>query len=209
MKGFEIELMLLGWNQSHTSGCKVIFAVDEEGLERFKMATERKGKIAGQIYMAVLVPVDQDDMRRPENVKASILAEAATVAAAAPGVSPVTGPTVLVPEDFNGLAHKVGQTHKARFPDGLCGLAVRWCNDLHFHAWLQENYGMEWNTARTDTEVGENPNDIAKAIVCDFCSVESRKQLDTAPGADIAFNKYFRGPYGDAREADGVDANPF
>jgi hypothetical protein len=172
IRGKEIELQLLGWGESHNSGCKVTFAVHPEDLEYFKNKTERKGKIAGQIFMAVLVEVDEVP-QKPD---------------------PIAGPTVLVPEDFNGMAHKVGQTHKGHFPDGLCGLAVRWSLDADFISWCHDTLSADV----TDS-------DGAAALIKRLCGVESRKQLDTAPGADMFFRKHFLEPYAASRRERGIE----
>lgn len=211
MKGFEIELMLLGWSESHNNGCKVTFAVDNDGLERFKSATERKGKIAGQIYMAVLVPVDQDDLRRPVNVRASILGGVKPVGETAEFVPPVgfkqepdgsfsreCAPTLREPGTFDGE-----RVHKAHFPDGLCGLAVRWCGDAHFQAWIAGEFFDEVDAADKSGE------ELAKAIICALCKIDSRKQLDTAPGAEMIFRAKILEPYAEVRRLDHLDDKPF
>lgn len=64
-----IELQLLGWSESHNAGCKVTFAVHEDDLEYFKSKTERKGKIAGQIFMAALAEVNDDGQPVPHETK--------------------------------------------------------------------------------------------------------------------------------------------
>lgn len=167
----EIELMLLGWRETHNAGFTVTFAVAPEDGEFFKAKTVAKGKIAGQIFVAALAEVG-----------------------GVPDKSPVTGPTVLVPESFDGAKLK------PRFPDGLCGLAVRWCDDAHFQEWLQVFHAEEW-----EIHVNLPPSDRAKAVVCATCRIDSRKQLDTAIGADRIFRTEFLEPYAAAREADGID----
>ena len=67
---FQGEVMLAGWNESHTQGVRVTFWLqDPAALDPFRNATVRKGKTAGQRYMAVLVEVDDDEkpMRHPSN----------------------------------------------------------------------------------------------------------------------------------------------
>lgn len=78
---FQGEVMLAGWSETHTGGCKVTFWLpDGSALEPFKSATVRKGNTAGQRYMAVLVelgpddrPMDQDKPRTPLLMSALML----------------------------------------------------------------------------------------------------------------------------------------
>lgn len=56
------ELMLAGWSDSHTAGAKVTFWLpDQESLEAFRHLTVRKGRTAGQRFMAVLIQIGDDD----------------------------------------------------------------------------------------------------------------------------------------------------
>lgn len=59
---FEGEVMLAGWSDSHNGGAKVTFWLsDDEDLEAFRKMTVRKGKIAGQRLMCVLVEIDEQE----------------------------------------------------------------------------------------------------------------------------------------------------
>jgi hypothetical protein len=67
---FQGEIMLAGWSDSHTQGVRVTFWLqDDAALEPFRMATVRKGKTAGQRYMAVLVEIGDDEkpVRHPSS----------------------------------------------------------------------------------------------------------------------------------------------
>ena len=69
---FQGEIMLLGWRETHSGGATVTFLLpDVADLDAFRLATVKKGKTAGQLYMAVLVEIDPDDqgkpVRRPSN----------------------------------------------------------------------------------------------------------------------------------------------
>jgi hypothetical protein len=55
----QCELMLLKWSKDSTSGGILRFQVDD--LEPFEAMTEAKGKRAGQRFMAVLVPIADDE----------------------------------------------------------------------------------------------------------------------------------------------------
>ena len=60
MDNIQSEVMLAGWSESHTGGCKVTFWLpDSESLEPFKGLTVIKGKVAGQLFMMVLAPVEE------------------------------------------------------------------------------------------------------------------------------------------------------
>jgi hypothetical protein len=84
---FQGELMLSGWSDSHTGGSKVTFWLpDDADLDIFRMMTVKKGKTAGQRFMAVLVelgddekPVGDVDYFPPEAVAAAEAVEAAEV----------------------------------------------------------------------------------------------------------------------------------
>ena len=67
---FQGEMMLAGWQESHTQGVRVTFwLADANALDPFRSATVRKGKTAGQRYMAVLVEIGEDEkpIRHPSN----------------------------------------------------------------------------------------------------------------------------------------------
>jgi hypothetical protein len=55
--------MLLGWRETHSSGATVTFLLsDVADLDAFRLATVKKGHVAGQRYMAVLVEVGEDEL---------------------------------------------------------------------------------------------------------------------------------------------------
>jgi len=61
MDNIQAEVMLLAWSESHTGGCKVTFQLPTpEDLEPFKALTVAKGKTAGQLFMMVLAPVQDE-----------------------------------------------------------------------------------------------------------------------------------------------------
>jgi hypothetical protein len=61
-QGISAELMLLNWNESANSGCKLIFEIAPDELEPFKNLKTRAGKkVAGQRFAAVLVLIDDDE----------------------------------------------------------------------------------------------------------------------------------------------------
>jgi hypothetical protein len=59
---YQGELMLAGWTDSHTAGAKVYFWLpDVESLDAFRFLTVKKGRTAGQRFMAVLVQIGDDE----------------------------------------------------------------------------------------------------------------------------------------------------
>lgn len=85
------------------------------------------------------------------------------------------------------------QHHK--FPEGRVGLAVRWCRDEDFRAWLAEQMGEDIPS------VGE---ERAAVLVRQICVVDSRKQLDEAAPAKL-FDELIREPYAQSRRDRGID----
>jgi hypothetical protein len=64
---FQGEVMLAGWNDSHTGGAKITFWLpDDADLEVFRTMTVKKGKVAGQRFMMVLVEIDDDEMPKQQ-----------------------------------------------------------------------------------------------------------------------------------------------
>jgi hypothetical protein len=89
-----------------------------------------------------------------------------------------------------------------RFPGGLCGLAVRWCEDQHFRVWLDEQYP---DAARLFLGTPATPEQRAKLVVCGICQIQSRKQLDTDDEAASRFKTAILRPYSEQRRRDGLD----
>ena len=128
------------------------------------------------------------------------------------GVEPVTEPatepatqktTVLADGPGTVSEEAANQPAKStsKFPDGLCGLAVRWCNDPHFQGWCEEAFPDSYRGA------GEQASDEERAafVVKGACGVSSRKELDTYKRGTDKFKKLFLTPYTEARKSDGLD----
>jgi hypothetical protein len=66
---FSDEVQLAGWSDSHTSGAKVTFWLNDPAkLDAFRGLTERKGKTAGQRLAMVLVEINDDEtLKQPES----------------------------------------------------------------------------------------------------------------------------------------------
>lgn len=59
---FKDEVMLAGWNESHSGGAKVTFFLrDAKALEAFRHLTVAKGKQAGHRFAMVLVEIGEDE----------------------------------------------------------------------------------------------------------------------------------------------------
>jgi len=59
---FKGEVMLAGWGDSHNGGAKVTFWLsDDQDLGSFRRMTVKKGKVAGQRLMCVLVEIDEQE----------------------------------------------------------------------------------------------------------------------------------------------------
>lgn len=109
----QIELWLLGWNETHNGGFKVTFQVGPDDAEYFKGATVKKGHVAGQRYVGYLVEIGADEKPvSPKEVGAK-------------------------PDSAQNIGHKA----KHKFPTGLCGWAVARCEESAFRRWLMEETG--------------------------------------------------------------------
>jgi hypothetical protein len=202
----QIEFMLAGWDESHCGGKKVTFWVaDDDEFSYFKNATVRKGKVAGQRYAAVLVQLTDDEQPDPESVKplpakgAGIVApksrKASTTTATSAPAEPATEAATPGPETHESPKRK-GHGH---FPLGLCGLAVKWCDDEHFQEWCAFTFTDQW------AECADSPAKAAAYVVKRVCEVSSRKELDTDPTAGGNFRSRIVVPYVACRKADGLD----
>lgn len=206
-----LELMLAGWRESNNSGFVVSFFVQPDDEDYFRHATARKGKIAGQRYQAVLVQLTDDEKPDPESLpppksKTPLEAFGELVdQCKAMGVDPalVLRHPAPPPEQEAGTKPRA---HKSHFPEGLCGLAVRWCDDPHFHTWLDEVMVEEMARAAIEAKT---PEDQAKAVVLDVCKITSRKELDTSDLAAHLFRELIMEPYKQHREDEGVDKEHF
>lgn len=57
-----LELMLAGWQESHSGGAKLTFWLpDGADLEPFKLMTSKKGGTAGQRFMAAMALIGDDE----------------------------------------------------------------------------------------------------------------------------------------------------
>ncbi len=103
------------------------------------------------------------------------------------------------------IVEETGTASRAKFPKGLCGLAVQWCGDDHFCAWLSLTNPSEWAEAVAECGKKARDDELAKYVICSICEVDSRKLLDTEPDAGDVFRHRILDPYSAQRKADGVD----
>ena len=60
---FQGEVQLLNWSDTHRGGAKIVLQLaDAADLEQFKLMTVKKGKLAGQRLMAVMVEIGDDEL---------------------------------------------------------------------------------------------------------------------------------------------------
>lgn len=183
-----IELMLAGWDESHSSGRKVTFWIsDEDEFQYFKNATVRKGKVAGQRYQTVFVQLSDDETPDQESLKP------------APVVQASVGQRSIGLVDEKAPAKRTDAQRAAN--NGLCGLSLKWCKDPHFQEWCLHTFGDAWAAA------GDVSFEKAAAfVVRRVCgATASRTELDTKPEAGALFKIWFMGPYKAQRAADKID----
>jgi hypothetical protein len=68
---------------------------------------------------------------------------------------------------------------------GLALLAVQWCQEPNFWKWINEN----WDIKPVTDEKG------AKVVICSWCEIDSRKELNTDTQAAATFQQDIRAPY--------------
>ena len=100
-----------------------------------------------------------------------------------------------VKDDGKAVAHRLATS---KFPLGLCGLAVRWCDDENFEWWMRSQFaGRDYeNWAATDT---------SKDMLLRVCGIKSRKELDTNDAAALVFLTEIKNPYIKYRREKGLD----
>lgn len=67
----------------------------------------------------------------------------------------------------------------------LCWRAVQWCADPEFQRWIVERADL----------VNEPSEEVAKTVICSWCLIGSRRDLDTNRDAADRFNRLIRAPY--------------
>lgn len=168
---FSDEVMLAGWQETHTGGAKVTFWLQSsEALDVFRGMTAKKGNTAGQRMACVLVLINDDE-------------------------TPITPAENSRPKLDRAEEERTPQAQGVETPAGnskpgpLCMLAVRWCAMPEFWAWLCEN---EEVPATAAASVGEA---FAKEWMLMRCYVGSRRDLDHNTAAGMLFNDLIRRPF--------------
>jgi len=156
---FSGELQLTAWGESSTTGAWVKFWIHPEDLEAFKLLRTRVGKVAGQRIGAALVEIADDE----------------AVVSHAPAPSPTPAPTQ--PPQPRG--------YRAPHITGLAMLAVRWCSNPQFLAWLE--------STKVDGPVYDS--EMAKAFILQTCGITSRKFLAEDGEPARIFNEKIRLPF--------------
>lgn len=165
------EAMLLRWGESSSGGATVVLLLsDPSDLEVFKHMTMAKGKRAGQRLAVAIAEIGDGEELVTQDI-----------------------PDKQVKSE---VVKRKGTSH---FPGGLTGLAVRWCADPHFQAWIEAEIGEAVPRGQ------ESPEDRAKLLLCRLCEVTSRKRLDELPEAADMFENLIRIPYAAQRKRDGID----
>lgn len=176
----ECDVMLLGWSETHNGGEKVTFQLEPGQIHFFKDKTLKKGKVAGQLFKMVLVEVDGNGEPLPAE-KGGVMTNAESAAPLEKAKS------------------------RAKFPDGLCGLAVKWCADSDFHAWLRGAHERATEVVYMNVGGSMPAIEFARLVVLYICNIASRKELDTNADAAETFKSKILTPYAAHRKALGLD----
>lgn len=198
-QGIEAELLLWKATYDGDTGGRLIFEISKDEIEPFFGLPTKKG---GQRFAAVLVLIGDDEkvVKTPDTVLVSEVP--------ASGVAP-KGST---PKRGTGKARATVDAvreHKPRPPateaqraamNGLCGLAIKWCDDEHFQEWLAFTFPDDWAVSNEKTHAK-----MAADVVKHLCDIEIRKALDTDPRAGEVFRVKIMHPYVECRQADGIE----
>jgi hypothetical protein len=212
----QVELLMENWTEHSKTGMHVRMLIGPDDADYFK------GCPQGQRFVAMMIRLTDDDRPAapptPDEVAKEVKKRTARGVAEAGGtvVDQATFDKAIA-KDFplksavdtelvqRAIADQrpdweAERVHKAKFPDGLCGLAVMWCGAEEFHDWLAGTYPDEWEKAP------DAPDDErAKGVICRMCGVTTRKDLDTFKEAGVLFHQQFREPYRAHLESLGVD----
>jgi len=183
-QGISCELWLkkVGWDSS--VGGTLTFEVSDEVIEVFKGLRTREGKkLTGQRFAAAMVLIGDDE--KVEAVKESPALKESHDKAALGNI------LVTKPDNAQNNSQPKAKRH---FPDGLCGLAIRWCDDPHFAKWV-------------NAQAGETAD--PKAYILAICGIGSRKELNKPGFGADAFREEIMNPYMAQRKADGIDEGNF
>lgn len=163
-----MELMLVRWAESSNGGASVTFLLaDPDELAPFKALTTAKTGKGGQRFMAVLAMLGDDEAPLP---------------VPAPG-PPAPCPAPPPPAKGGPLSQ----------------LAGRWCSSSAFQEWVRGVYDRHMGGDGSGFgDIGDGqlePADLARHAILVLCDVDSRAELDHAPGAAKRFHELIRKPF--------------
>ncbi len=192
-QGIEAELLLWKATYDGDTGGRLIFEVSKEEVEPFFGLRTKKG---GQRFAAVLVLIDDDESAQAPTppVQPEIILDPKLVKVAIKELKDEAGaPRLVKPRPPATEAQREAM-------NGLCGLAIKWCDDEHFQEWCAFTFPREWGVSKE-----KKHEKIAADVIYHVCNVASRKHLDETPRAADEFREKIVAPYKLAREADGKE----
>jgi len=180
----QVEMLMESWTEHSKTGFHVRMLIGPEDIEYFK------GCPQGQRFAAMLVRLTDQDEPAPAPTPADVSKQEKKAHA--------TGVAEATERD-----KEFAQPHRGHgFPGGLCGLAVKWCDDPHFQEWMQHTYGGAWSTYDSGLDAQK---EVARLTLCEVAGVESRKEFDTNPDAEKFFREEIMAPYAAHRKEAGID----
>lgn len=200
-----LEFLLETWRDHSKTGFHVTFLVSPQDQEFFRACAD------GQRFTAVLVKLTDQDTPAPLPTEADLKRENAKrsargAAEATRYVDPINDPKKQEPLPLDNVVQMPEPAeHHGKYPPGLCGLAVKWCQDEHFQKWLASVNPEEW-----DEQSAFEAEERCKNIICSACGIVSRRELDSNDKAAATFKIDFMVLYIKQRNEDGIDAEaPF
>jgi hypothetical protein len=193
LKTIQIEVMLLSWSDTASGGAKIVLQLaDPDELDAFKQMTLAKKGHAGQRLMCVLVEIDPDTERPVQYPEQAVTTATTTLPV---GTAGTPASTEAKPAKRNGHSH---------FPEGLCGLAVKWSQDADFVEWLWSEHGEEAYQVNEGLPDNAPLDALAGGTIKLLCNIVSRKELDSNEDAKAKFNVLIRVPYSAHRKEIGL-----
>ena len=165
-----LEMMLAGWQESHSGGAKLTFWLpDGDMLEPFKAMTSKKGGTAGQRFMAVLVMLGDDEQPQPIPQKP------------APAQKPKLGPLAMLAVQL------------CKNPSFTEWLRPIYCK-------FMGGDGSSWGDVTPALDFDDSWEQWTRHAVLVLCDIESRRELDTDPLAAVRFDAVIRKPWLEANK---------
>lgn len=89
------------------------------------------------------------------------------------------------------------------FPGGLCGLAVRWCEEREFAEWLE--FMFPGVSAEAPISRADNHKEFSAWVVKHICQIESRRVLNQPGRGQQIFDEQIRVPFAAFRKEVGLE----